>query len=134
MTTDQRLKECVARCTANNEYLDTFYRIFLSRSEKARERFVNVDMDQQKQRLAKALPRLLAIADIDPQSRVAQETREAHRGRHKGGPPTDYAAWIESLCETFKHHDKLFDDELQTLLTERLRRSVRIINPEAKIG
>lgn len=131
---EARLRECIARCAASGDYLDTFYEVFLGNSQRARDRFAKVDLEQQKRRLAKALPRLFAIADLDPDSRVAQEVRLSHRQHHQIGAPTDYGLWIESLCETLKRHEKNFDDAMASQLKERLQRSVLIINPEAQFS
>lgn len=116
----------------NSKYLDTFYEILLQRSPSAKESFGGKDLTLQKQRLSKALPRFLELADIAPDSQEALAAQAQHAERHGGRSDINYSIWIDCLCETCRHHDPEFNIALEESLRLRLFQAVQVINPKAK--
>ena len=130
---ERRVQECLNTLAQNTNYLDTFYDILLARSPSARESFRGRDLGEQKRRLARALPRVLAMADVAPDSEEARLAQEEHAKRHGGEGRLNYSVWIDCLCETCRHHDSEFNIALEEALRERLSQAVRAINPTAQL-
>lgn len=103
----------------NVELIDTFYRIFLSKSEVIRELFANTNMSQQKTMLHDSLDTLIEFSRTKTISPVLQRLANAHGPNGIRIPIYLFDIWLDSLMDALYAHDPQFetDDELAWRLT-----------------
>lgn len=121
-------EESLARFASSNDYLDTFYRIFLGSNKAMAAHFEKVDLDSQKMKLSVSLPQFLALPLLAPDAPERSEAIEKHRKAHLGrGSKESYQLWVDTVCKTFRQHDPKYTDAIDRELRERLTQAVELV-------
>ena len=101
------------RCRASDGFFDTFYALFLGKSEEVAKKFRHTDFVHQKLVLRESL---LAMLMFNRNSAAAKEDLEHLAERHSRGDldirPQLYDLWLDALCEAVEAHDPQFDTAL----------------------
>jgi hemoglobin-like flavoprotein len=99
------------RCRESDEFIDTFYDIFLARSPEIAQMFADTNFKIQKLMLRESLMEMLFFAQGMPGA--AKEIEKLGR-RHKqlGVKPEMFVIWLDSLCEAVERHDCEYTPEL----------------------
>jgi hypothetical protein len=121
-------EESLARCRTSDDYLDTFYNLLFANAPHLRRQFDGLDMPEQKKRLADALPLLLRLPSLAPDSPELAAAVENHRRAHRGrGDASSYRVWIDTLCATLRRHDPLCCGQTEATVRTRLDRAIELI-------
>lgn len=100
------------RCRLNDQFFDTFYDLFLSKSRAIKMMFAHTDFTHQKRMLRESLLVMLCFeSDVEG----AREEIERLGRRHKelNVTPEMYSLWLDSLCEAIRRYDSHHTDELE---------------------
>lgn len=119
------------RCCSSNGFFDTFYDVFLNKSEEIAEKFANTDLSKQKVVLKTSLFRMVANSRNESSTsgnsaggNTAREEIEkigkSHSRQQHNIPPAMYDLWLDSLCESVKKHDLGFSPELEKIWREKM--------------
>jgi hemoglobin-like flavoprotein len=100
------------RCRDDDQFLDTFYDLFLAKSSEIAERFAQTDFEIQKRMLRESLLQVLCVEQRIPGSRE-EVVRLGRRHRELRITPEMYDMWVESLCEAIARHDPMCTDDLR---------------------
>lgn len=96
-----------------DEFLDTFYESFISRSDEIAVKFAGTDMHRQKQMLYKSLQHMV---DFSIQRQASEDLRriaERHSASRIDINPRLYDDWLDSLIETAQLFDPRFTEEIE---------------------
>ena len=96
-----------------DEFLDTFYDTFMSKSDEIAAKFVNTNMRRQKEMLHQSLQHML---DFSIQRKASEELRrvaERHSMSQVDIEPSLYDIWLDSLVETAQTLDPGFTEEVE---------------------
>ena len=114
------------RCRHDDEFLDTFYDLFLAKSPEVAKKFANTDFEVQKLMLRQSLLQLLCF---DRGISGAREEIERLGRRHKdlNIKPEMYAMWLDALCEAIRVHDPQYTPELEQLWRDAMLKSIDLM-------
>ncbi len=98
--------ESLVRCSATPAFLDRFYAIFLSSSDKVREKFQNTDFASQKRALRTSLDAMRHAAQGDQEELAGLAERHSSRALDVGAEL--YDLWFDSLLKAVEECDPLF--------------------------
>ena len=102
------------RCVEEEKFFDTFYDLFLVKSEEIPPLFANTDFQKQKQVVRVSLLMMIRIGDGREETRVAMEKLgELHSRRDRDIRPELYQLWLDTLCECVKQYDPEYSPELE---------------------
>lgn len=111
-----QLRLSYGRCVASPEFFDDFYDIFQASSPAIRERFVNTDMDKQKELLRHGLSHLIMFAGGSKAAEMkVDHLAHTHDRNHLNIEPWMYKEWLEALKKTVELHDKRLTPELMEM-------------------
>ena len=101
------------RCLSSNGFLDTFYEIFLAKSDDVRQKFRGTDFTRQKRMLRESLL-MMVMFNRDPKGVQVDMARLAERHNRRGVdiPARLYDLWLDALCETVQQHDPEYAPEI----------------------
>ena len=101
------------RCLHSEEFLDTFYKQFLVKSDEIAEKFRLTDFTRQKRMLRQSLL-MMVMFNRDPEGGTEDMNKLAERHNRRGVniPPHLYDLWLDSLCEAVALHDEEYTAEL----------------------
>jgi hemoglobin-like flavoprotein len=105
-------KRVMAREISQESFFQAFYRIFLSSSPEAAEKFRNTDMNRQQEMLRMSMDHMTYFS-LDRQA--TENLRSIARVHGRTGadiPPELYDVWLEALVETVRLFDPDYDDEV----------------------
>ena len=125
---DKDVMESYYRCEDSEGFFDTFYEAFFSKSPEIPQRFINTDMEKQKQIVMASLLMCLRLPSGDPQARQAvEEIGETHSRRGKNIPPEWYDFWLDALCEAVRRHDRFYSPLLATKWRNTMQAAIALI-------
>ena len=112
------------RCRRDENFLDTFYDVFLSKSPAIAQMFAKTDFKLQKLMLRQSLLELLCF---DREMSGTREEIERLGLRHKElrVTPEMYSMWLDSLCEAIKKHDPNYTPALEQLWRGAMLKSIK---------
>lgn len=96
-----------------DEFLDTFYEIFVSRSDAIAAKFAQTDMQRQKNMLYLSLQHMV---DFSVQRKASEDLRriaERHSASRIDINPGLYDDWLDSLIQTAQLLDPGFTEEVE---------------------
>lgn len=114
------------RCRESGDFVDTFYRIFLSRSEKIRQLFAETNFEIQKLMLRESLLEMLCFEQGMPGSQQHLE-QLGRRHRDLNVEPEMYDIWLDSLCQAVKHHDPEYRPELDQFWRQAMSQGIELM-------
>lgn len=101
-------------CLKNDQFLTTFYEIFLRKDHRIPEYFKNTNFDRQKIVLRNALDYMIMYAEG---STIAftkiEDLGYRHDRNHLNIPVNLYSCWQDSLMETIENYDSEFNQEIK---------------------
>lgn len=100
--------DSLARCNADPAFLDRFYDIFLSRSPKVQEKFVNTDFTKQKAALRASFSAMVAAAAEGAPAKYLDKLANRHSSRDLDIGSEFYDLWLDSLIEAARKTDPEF--------------------------
>ena len=114
------------RCRSSDEFIDTFYEVFLGASPKIREMFAGTNFKIQKLMLRESLLEMLFFEQGMP---GADEYIIKLGRRHKqlNVTPEMYEMWLDSLCEAVRRHDPEYRPELDALWREAMKKGIELM-------
>lgn len=100
------------RCRRSEDFLDSFYSLFLAKSPAIASMFANTDFKLQKLMLRQSLLEMICFArGMDGTSEEIERLSAKHR--QLDVPPEMYSMWLDSLCEAVSKHDPEFTQNLE---------------------
>ena len=99
------------RCRESDDFVDTFYEIFMGRSPEIAQMFADTNFKIQKLMLRESLMEMLFFAQEMPGADAEIKKLGRHHKR-LGVKPEMFAVWLDSLCEAVERHDSEFTPEL----------------------
>ena len=114
------------RCRAEGDFVETFYRRFLSKSPDIAAKFANTDFKIQKLMLRESLLEMLCFQQG---MAGAREEIEQLGRRHKELEiePGMYAMWLDALCETIRQHDPQYTRELEEHWRQAMSKGIEVM-------
>ena len=109
------------RCCQAPEFLQAFYRNFLSASPEAEKRFAGTDLDQQSRLLKHAIG-LLLIFPNQPNKEPGLLSRlaERHSRRDLDIDPALYRPFVDALIVTIKQFDGMYSPTVEAAWRETI--------------
>ena len=102
------------RCFDDPGFFDTFYDLFLVKSEEIPPLFANTDFAKQKQVVRVSVLMMIRLGDDRPETQQAVENLgESHSSRGHNIRPELYELWLDTLCECVKRYDPEYSPELE---------------------
>lgn len=116
---NQSVSKLVGQGTYNAELIDTFYRLFLSKSDAIQALFANTNMSAQKTMLHDSLDTLIEFSRTKKITPELQRLANAHGPKGKKIPLYLFDIWLDSLMDSLYQQDADFnsEDELAWRLT-----------------
>jgi hypothetical protein len=116
------------RCRASEGFIDTFYMLFLGKSQEVVEKFRHTDFTRQKLMLRESLL-LMLLFNRNEQDSIKELKRlgERHSRRQIDIPPHLYELWLDALCEAVEQHDPEFDSALPSKWRAAMRPGIELI-------
>ena len=113
------------RARSSGQLFDTFYRIFLGKSPEIPLMFARTDFPHQKLMLRESLLEMLVFAQTG--SGREEIVRLADRHRQLNVKRSHYDLWLDALCEALALHDPEFNDELELLWRDAMRKGIAVM-------
>ena len=124
----QAVHESFDRCGESEAFYDTFYEVFLGKSPEIPPLFANTDFKKQKLLLKATVGIMVRNRIDDERARHSLErVAETHSRKGLNIRPDLYELWLDSLCETVRHHDRAFTSELEQQWRHRMREGIDFI-------
>lgn len=114
------------RCRHDEQFLDTFYDLFLAKSPAVAEKFANTDFISQKLMIRQSLLDMLGFDRGLPGTRE-EIKRLGRRHQELDVAPEMYSMWLDALCEAIQKHDPEYTPELVQLWREAMCKSIKEI-------
>ena len=116
------------RCVENPKFFDTFYDLFLVKSEEIPPLFAGTDWQKQKQVVRVSLLMLIRLGQGRPETREAMEKLgELHSSRDRNIRPELYDLWLDSLCECVKQYDPEYTSELEQKWRDTMKMGIDLM-------
>ena len=116
------------RCLEDEEFFDTFYDIFLGKSDEIPPLFENTDFKKQKQMIRMSVRMLVRLGLGEPATvHAIQKLGELHSSREKNIRPSLYALWLDALCESIKSHDPEYTPELEQQWRDTMQPGIQMM-------
>lgn len=105
----------LARCNTSTAFAERFYQLFLSRSEKAAQKFANTDFTKQRAALQGALELMLKAARNGGEAirEHLGPLAERHSSRDLDIGAELYDEWLDSLLAAVREFDPEYCDEVR---------------------
>ena len=128
MSAYQSVRESYDRAAQATEFYDTFYEIFLSKSDDIPGFFKETDFQAQKVHLRSSLKLMTRENLTDGKVRVVvDKIGKTHDRNGYAVAPHFYDLWLDSLCETLQQHDSQFTPELEGCWREHMLGAIAVI-------
>ena len=113
-TRDIRIfNDSYARCNSRPDFLNRFYEIFFTSSEKAAKKFEHTDVEKQAAILKSSLHMMALSASGNPEGKEHMEgLAERHSRRDLDIEPEFYDVWLDCLVKTVEEFDPRFDENI----------------------
>lgn len=113
-TTKKVFLQSLRRCKEKEDFIDRFYRRFLSTSDEVRQMFADTNFSLQRIKLLKSLEMMvLAIEGIPDAVHQLNERAISHDHNHLNVKPELYDYWLESLLQTVVECDEQYNPEVE---------------------
>jgi hemoglobin-like flavoprotein len=124
----ETIKASFERCDDSGVFSDTFYDIFMSKSDDIKSLFANTDFTKQK-KLLRATVKVLVSKNYEDANtkKILEDIGRTHNRAGYNIKPRYYALWLDSLCETVARLDAEYSDELEALWRKQLQTSIDFI-------
>jgi hemoglobin-like flavoprotein len=114
------------RCREQEQFFDTFYDLFLTKSPEIARKFSRTDFTVQKLMLRESLLEMLcfarglsgALAGIE---RLGQRHKELHITAEM------YAMWLDALCEAILQHDPEYTPALEQHWRQAMGKGIAVM-------
>jgi hemoglobin-like flavoprotein len=94
------------RCFSGEGFIDTFYELFLAKSQEVADKFRGTDFKRQKRVLRESLLTMLRFSRGFEFAREDLERLGMRHGRcDLDISPQLYCLWLDALCEAVERHD-----------------------------
>jgi len=122
------IKESFERCDELGLFSDTFYDIFMSKSDEVKLFFKDTDFAKQK-KLLRATVKVLVSNDLEDSrtKKILEDIAKTHNRTGYDIAPKFYKLWLDSLCETIARHDPEYSDELEMIWRNTMQESIDFI-------
>ena len=117
------------RCRNHEEFIDTFYELFLSASPSIAEKFVDTDFNTQKLMLRQSLLELLCY-DRGITGTDQEIERLGRRHKDLNITPKMYELWLDALCQAIQIHDPAYTPELEQLWRAAMQKPIQAMIAE----
>ncbi len=111
------------RCRRSDQFIDSFYELFLATSPAVAVKFQNTDFKLQKLMLRQSLLEMLCF-DRGLDGTEEEIQRLGRRHRELDIAPEMYAMWLDSLCTAIEQHDPEFTAELEQKWRVAMQKSI----------
>ena len=102
------------RCLNDAGFFDTFYELFLVKSEEIPPLFANTDFEKQKQMIRLSVRMMIRLGEGRPETRQAiEKLGELHSSRNLNIRLELYQLWLDVLCECVERYDPDYTPELE---------------------
>jgi truncated hemoglobin YjbI len=116
------------RCGTSDGFYDTFYDLFLSKSDEIAPFFSGTDFKKQKKLLKATITTMIRFPlDHRGTQTTLAMVAETHKPDGYNIEPELYALWLDSLCETVKEHDPDITSELENQWRNYMQAAINII-------
>ncbi len=107
--------DSLERCTANSEFMDRFYDLFLASSREVAEKFRHTDFPRQKRMLKASLYMMILTGDGKTNTQEnLQHIAKRHSRTDLDIKPELYTLWLDCLIQAVKECDPRFTPETET--------------------
>ncbi|MDA1054504.1 MAG: globin [Planctomycetota bacterium] len=107
--------ESYYRCEKSEGCFGTFYELFFGKSSEIAPRFVDTDMERQKQIVGASLLWMLRLGRGDPITwQEVVKLAQSHSRQGHDIPPHLYSLWLDALCNAVERHDTEYTPELES--------------------
>lgn len=107
--------ESLHRCTANDQFIPSFYEQFLASSDDVRRRFRFTSFEKQNKLLVRSLELAAQATEGEPKALAELKERgKTHDRNHLDIKPDLYALWLDSLVATAREFDSQWDDSIES--------------------
>ena len=128
MNTYKIVKESLKRCGTSNEFYDTFYEVFLSKSEDIPKLFANTEFKKQKKLLKATITTMIRFPlDHKTTQSVLIMVAKTHNEDGYNIKPELYLLWLDSLCETVEKYDSEFTSEIESQWRKYMQEAIDVI-------
>lgn len=116
------------RCLQDETFFDTFYDLFLKKSEEIPPMFANTDFRKQKQMVRISVRMMIRLGLGEPQTQQAiEKLGELHSSRDRDVRPELYELWLNALCESVKQHDPEYTPELEQKWRDTMKSGIDLM-------
>ena len=128
MTNLELVRCSFERSDKSGEFSNTFYEIFMSKSDDIKSFFKDTDFTKQK-KLLRATVKILATKDIEDQKtkKLLEDIARTHNHSGYDIAPHYYRLWLDSLCETLSRLDPEYSEELESVWRKLMQISIDFI-------
>ncbi len=124
----EKISASFKRCDESGAFSDTFYEIFISKSDDVSLFFKDTDFGKQKKLLRATVKILVTKNPNEPKTKkILNDISRTHNRNGYNIAPKYYKLWLDSLCETLARHDPNFTDELEQTWRRLMQYSIDII-------
>ncbi len=114
------------RCRLDDQFFDTFYDLFLSKSTEVRLKFIHTDFTHQKLMLRESLLEMLCFESGVEGARKGIE-QLGRRHQELDIKPEMYQMWLDALCEAVKMHDPEYTADLELRWRQALQSVIDVM-------
>jgi hypothetical protein len=116
------------RCRASEGFVDTFYALFLAKSQEVADEFRGTDFTRQKLMLRESLLAMLLFnLGSDDAREELERLAKRHSRRGVDIAPHLYQLWLDALCEAIEQHDPKFTVDLGKQWREAMRPGIELL-------
>lgn len=126
MTDDNLVFQSFGRCCKSATFFDDFYDTFLASSPEVAAKFINTDMEVQKQLLRAGILNLIMYARGLPPTKL-KALAESHSRKKLGIEPHLYDYWLNALLNTVREYDEEIDQPVLEAWRRVLNQGIAVI-------
>ena len=108
----EQVFQSYGRCCRDETFFETFYKIFIGKSDEVRAMFTNTDMAEQRRLLRSGISWLIMYARGGSDIKL-RNLAESHGPGGYAIPAHLYDVWVDSLMEAVAAYDPQFDANLE---------------------
>lgn len=113
------------RCTAQDEFLERFYWLFMSSSPEVREKFARTNWLRQKRMLVASFHMMMVAEEEGTDGNAHLHRMAALHGTHGRDIPEHlYDVWLRCLLQAVEEHDPEWNDEIKSLWSKMMERGI----------
>ena len=114
------------RCTANEEFLETFYDLFMRSSPEVREKFARVNWFRQKRMLVASFHMMMVAEEEGTDGNPHLErVASTHSKQGRDIPPHLYDHWLSCLLQAASKYDSQWDEGCETVWRKMMEKGIR---------